>query len=68
MRRCKLGLPYFFSSHSDGRTARTLDQSASSSSAMMAGRVVIVPCPISAAGDTMVMVPSFEIVTQTVGE
>ena len=34
---------------------------------MMAGRAVIVPCPISAAGDTMVTVPSFAMVSQTFG-
>src|SRR5690348_2585454 len=32
---------------------------------MMAGNVVNEPCPISAAGDTMVMVPSVAIETQT---
>ena len=36
----------------------TFAQSASSSSAMISGSVVNEPCPISAAGDTMVMVPS----------
>ena len=35
---------------------------------MTTGRVVNVPCPISAAGDTMVMVPSGAIVSQTFGD
>ncbi len=34
---------------------------------MIAGSAVNVPCPISAAGDTMVMVPSVAMVTQTFG-
>jgi hypothetical protein len=34
---------------------------------MMSGKVVNEPCPISAAGDTMLMVPSVAIVTQTLG-
>ena len=34
---------------------------------MIAGSVVNEPCPISAAGDTMVMVPSVAIVIQTFG-
>ena len=35
---------------------------------MITGSVVNVPCPISAAGDTMVMVPSVAIVSQTFGD
>ena len=62
------GLPYFFSSHAGGSTGLTFDQSASSSSAMMTGTVVKVPCPISATGDTMVMVPSGAMVSQTLGD
>ena len=34
---------------------------------MISGSVVKVPCPISAAGDTMVMVPSVAMVSQTFG-
>ena len=62
------GLPYFFSSQVGGSTGLTFDQSASSSSAMMAGTVVKVPCPISATGDTMVMVPSGAMVSQALGD
>ena len=62
------GLPNFFSFHSGGKTALTLDQSASSSSASTAGSAVKVPCPISAAGETMVMVPSIAMVSHTFGE
>ena len=42
---------------------RTLLQSASSSSATINGSDVSEPCPISAAGDMMAIVPSVEIVT-----
>ena len=62
------GLPYFFSFHSGGVIGLTFDQSASSSSATTAGSVVKVPCPISAAGDTMLMVPSVAIVSHTFSE
>ena len=34
---------------------------------MMTGRLVNEPCPISAAGATMVMMPSGAIVSQTFG-
>src|SRR3984893_13653812 len=54
--------------HSGGNTGLTFAQSASSSSAITAGSVVNVPCPISAAGDTMVMVPSVAIVSHTFGD
>jgi hypothetical protein len=46
----------------------TFDQSTSSSSASTSARVVKVPWPISAAGDTMVVAPSGAIVTQAVSE
>jgi hypothetical protein len=62
------GLPYFLSSQAGGKIGLTFDQSASSSSAMIAGTVVKVPCPISAAGDTMVTVPSGVMVSQALGE
>ena len=62
------GLPNFLSFHSGGNTGLTVAQSASSSSAITAGSVVNVPCPISAAGETMVIVPSVEIVSQTFGD
>jgi len=42
-------------------------QSASSSSAKIAGSVVNEPCPNSAAGDMMLMVPSAAMVSQTLG-
>jgi hypothetical protein len=61
-------LPNFLSFHSGGNTGFTLAQSASSSSAIIAGSVVKVPCPISAAGETMVIVPSVAIVIQTFGD
>jgi len=59
------GLPNNFSSHWVGRTGFTFDQSASSSSATMSGSVVKEPCPISAAGDTIEIVPSVAIDIQT---
>ena len=43
---------------------RTLDQSASNSSASTNGSEVIEPCPISVAADMIVMVPSGAIDTQ----
>src|SRR6516225_10722942 len=43
---------------------RTLDQSASISSAMISGSDVVEPCPISVAGDMMEMVPSLAMLTQ----
>src|SRR5438270_6066894 len=45
-------------------TTRTLDQSASSSSAMISGSEVIEPWPISVAADMIVMVPSPAMLTQ----
>src|SRR5713101_5268566 len=41
----------------------TFDQSASSSSAIISGNEVMDPCPISVAGDMIVMVPSVEMLT-----
>src|SRR5262245_57486466 len=43
---------------------RTFDQSASSSSAMIKGREVIDPCPISVAVDMLVTVPSGAMLSQ----
>src|SRR5580704_9755342 len=58
----KPGLPNTASTGGAG-TTRTFDQSASSSSAKISGIDVIDPCPISTAGDMIVIVPSAAIVT-----
>ena len=60
-------LPYFFSSPGDC-LMRTLDQSASSSSATIIGSVVrAAPVPISARAATMVTMPSRAIDTKICG-